>query len=118
MRRRGLLGLSVLALFLTVGVGVVLWQAVELSSVFWVSGQVDRLKLFAGGVRLVLIGLAVALWPSWVRLAYRYGRLDEDRRDSLLAQRWRALGWLLVIELLLGQNLLGRIFAMTTGPLA
>jgi hypothetical protein len=118
MRRRGLLGLSVLAVVLTIGVGLLLWQAVELSSVSRVSAQVNRLKPFAGGVRLALIGLAVALWPAWVRLAYRYGRVDEGRRDDLLAQRWRVLGWLLVIGLLLGQNLLGQLFAVTTGPLA
>jgi hypothetical protein len=117
MRRRGFLGLSLLAVALTIGVGIVLWQAVELSSVARVSAQIDRIRPFASGVRLVLIGLVAALWPRLVRIAHLHGRVDEGRRDALLAQRWRVLGWLLVIELVLGQDLFGRFFAVTTGPM-
>ena len=110
MRRRGRLGLSLLALVLTIGVGAWLWQAVELSSLSEVSEQVARLKPVASALRLTLIGLAAALWPRLVELAYRYpyGPSDESMRENLLAQRWRVVGWLLVIELVLGQNLLGR----------
>ena len=117
MRRHGLLGLTVLAVVLTMGVGLLLWQAVELSSVSTVSAQVDQFKPFASGVRLVLIGLLATLWPRLVHLAHRSGRVDDSQRDSLLAQRWPVVGWLLVIELVLGQNLFGRIFAVTTGPI-
>ena len=117
MRRRGLIGLSVLAVFLTIGVGFLLWQAVELSSVSWVSAQVDRLKPLTSGGRLALIGLVAVLWPTLVRLARRHGRVDERQRHDLLAQRWRVVVWLLGLELVLGQNLLGRIFAVTTGPI-
>ena len=117
VRRCGLLGLSVLAIVLTVGVGVLLWQAVELSSFPRVSAHVDQLKPFASGVRLAVIGLVAVLWPRLVRLAQRSGRTDEGQRQDLLAQRWRVVGWLLVIELVLGQNLLGRFLAVTTGAL-
>ena len=116
IRRRGLFGLSLLALVLTVGVGIVLWQAVELSSVSRVSVQVDQLKSFASVVRLVIITLLAALWPRVVELADRYARIDTSKRDDLLAQRWRVAGWLLVIEIVLGQNLFGRFFAVTSGP--
>ncbi len=118
MRRRGLIGLSVLAVFLTIGVGFLLWQAVELSSVSWVSAQVDHLKPIASGVRLALIGGVAAFWPTLVALAYRKGRVAEGKRDALLAQRWRVVGWLLGLELVLGQNLLSRFLAVTTGPVA
>ena len=117
MRRRGLIGLTLLAIVLTIAVGVVLWQAVELSSVSTVSAQVDQFKPFASGIRLALIGLLATLWPRLVHLAHRSGRVDQSRRDSLLALRWRVVGWFLVIELMLGQNLFGRIFATTTGSI-
>ena len=117
MRRRGLLGLSLLAVFLSVGVGVLLWQVVELSSVSRVSAQVDQIKPFASALRLAAIGLVAALWPKLVRLAHRYGRIGEGKREDLLAQRWRVVGWLLVIELVLGQNLFGRFFVVTSGPI-
>ena len=117
MRRRGFLGLSLLAVALTIIVGVVLWEGVELSSVSRVSAQIDTIRPFASAVRLAVIGAVAALWPRLAHLAYRYGRIDEARRDDLLAQRWRLVGWLLVIELVLGQNLLGRLVAVTTGPI-
>ncbi len=117
MRRRGLLALSLLALALTVGVGVWLWQAVELSSVSRVSEQVDQLKPTASGVRFALIGLVATLWPRLAQLARRYGRVDESERDDLLAQRWRVVGWLFVVEIVLGQNLFDRLLAVTTGPI-
>jgi len=113
--RSGVLGLSVLTVVLAAGVGVLLWQAVELSSMARVAARVDELKLFATGIRLVLVGLVAALWPKLIGLAHRAGRIREDQRDDLLAQRWRLVGWLLVIELVLWQDLLGRFFAAITG---
>ena len=118
MRRRGLLGLSVLAVVLTMGVGLLLWQATELSSVSKISDQIDRFKPLAGGIRLTLIGLMALLWPRLVHLAYRVNRINQAKRDSLLMLRWRVVGWLLVIELLLGQNLFGRFFAVTSESIA
>ena len=113
--RGGLLGLSVLAVVLAAGIGVLLWRAVELSSVAEVAARVDELKPIATGIRLALIGLVAALWPWIIDLAHRAGRIGEQQRDDLLAQRWRLVGWLLVIELVLGQDLLGRFFAAITG---
>ena len=113
--RSGLLGLSVLVVVLAAGIGVLLWQAVELSSMAQVAARVDELKPIARGIRLALIGLVAALWPWLIGLANRAGRIGEQQRDDLLAQRWRLLGWLLVIELVLGQDLLGRFFAAATG---
>jgi len=55
------------------------------------------------------------LWPWLLGLAHRPGQIGEERRDDLLAQRWRLVGWFLLIELVLGQELLGQFFAATTG---
>jgi len=118
MRRRGFLGLSLLAIALTIGVGIVLWQAVELSSVSRVSAEIDEIRPFATSVRLVLISLVAVMWPRLVQITHGYGRIKDGKRDALLAQRWRVVGWLLVIELVLGQDLFGRFFAVTTGPMA
>jgi len=115
VNRRGLVGLSVLAVVLAAGIGVLLWQAVELSSMAQVAARVDELKPFATGFRLALIGLVAALWPWLIGLANRAGRIGEQQRDDLRAQRWRLLGWLLVIELVLGQDLLRRFLVITTG---
>jgi hypothetical protein len=115
VNRRGLLGLSLLVAVLAAGVGVLLWQAVELSSMAQVAARVDDLKPIASGIRLALIGLVAALWPWLIGLAHRAGCIGKKQRDDLLAQRWRLVGWLLVIELVLGQELLGRFFTATKG---
>ena len=47
------------------------------------------------------------LWPRLVYLAHQSRPDRREKRDSLLALRWRVVGWLLVIELMLGQNLFG-----------
>ena len=114
MHRQGLLGFSILAIVLTMGVGLLLWQATELSSVSKVSDRIEQVKPLAGGIRLALIGLLAVLWPRLVHLAHSLGRIDQEKRDGLLALRWRVMGWLLVIELMLGQNLFGRMFVVTS----
>ena len=116
MHRRGLLGLSVLAVILTMGVGILLWQAVELSDLSQVSARIDQVKPLASGIRLVFIVLVAGLWPRLVHLVHRSGCIDEAQRENLLAQRWRLVGWLMVIEFVLGQDLLGRFLATINGP--
>ena len=115
VNRRGFLGLLMLTIASAAGASVLLWQAVELSSVAQVAAQVDELKPVATGIRLALIGLVAALWPGLIGLAQRAGRIGKERHNDLLAQRWRLVGWLLVIELVLGQDVVGRFFAATTG---
>ena len=116
MRRRWFIGLSFLAVGLIFAVGALLWQAAELASLTTVSEQVARLKPFAGAIRLLLIGLLAAFWPRLVDLAVRYGRVDAAERSKLRALRWRVVVWLLIIELMIGRDLVSRLILATSGP--
>ena len=102
------MGLSLLALALVLAVGALLWQAVELNSLANVSERVAGIKPFADAVRLALIGLLALAWPRLVAFAVRTRNADDPTRAYWLALRWRVTSWLLVIELVLGQDLLGR----------
>jgi hypothetical protein len=53
-----------------------------------------------------------------IRTFHRWGRIDDARRAELLAVRWRMIAWLVVIELMLGQNLLGYVISAMQGTLA
>ena len=108
-RRRWVFTLSLVATLAVIAMGVFLWQAVELSSLMTVSQRVDQAKPLLGGLRLTLIGLLALLWPWLSRL--RHGLDDGNRLKQAhwMALRWRIVGWLLVIELIIGQNLLGRV---------
>jgi len=109
LRRRWFLTLSLVAAAAVIVVGVVLWQAVELSSLTAVSERVDRLRPLLGGLRLALIGALAVVWPWLSLLTLRAD--DEATRARWTALRWRVVGWLLVIELVIGQNLPGRFFS-------
>jgi hypothetical protein len=109
LRRRWFLTLSLVAAAAVIVVGVVLWQAVELSSLAIVSERVDRLRPILGGLRLALIGALAVVWPWLSSLRSRAD--DEAALARWMALRWRVVGWLLVIELVIGQNLPGRFFS-------
>jgi len=115
MRRVGLITLSLLALAGVLLVGNLLWQALALSSVENVARRVEHLSQVAALIRMSLIVSVVGLWPQLVNWACGQGGCSKARRADLLAQRWRLLGWLLLIELLLGQRLIGRMLSLVTG---
>ena len=118
MRRRWLVGLSLLTVVLIAVLGVLLWYSAERYSLSAVSEQIQRLKPLAGATRLLLIGLLAALWPRLVDLAVHCGRVEVAARPRLLALRWRVVAWLLIIELLIGQDLVHRFLRAAGGSAA
>ncbi len=116
-RRRWFVGLSLLFVGLIFAVGALLWQAAELSSMAAVSEQVARLKSSAGAIRLLLIGLLALLWPKLIDRVIHYGRVDAARRSELQSLRWRVVTWLLIMELMIGQDLFSRFIQMLRGAI-
>ena len=98
--------------------GFVLWQAVAGDGLDTMAARVDRLSGPLGAVRLGLIGMVAWFWP---RHAERRDTADEGAdappRSGVRPcnGRWRVVGWLLVIELLVGRNLFGRFAAAVAG---
>ena len=117
-RRAGFLGLSLLAIVLVLSVGALLWQAVTLTSLAAVAHAVEQFKPVATGIRLLLIGLLALAWPRIAVFIVHTHNADKRTKSHWLALRWRVIGWLLIIELVLGQNLLGRCLAAIRGPVA
>lgn len=118
MRRRWFLTLSLVAVGGVIAVGLVLWQAVELNSLSTVSERVAAAKPFASAIRFALIGLLALAWP-WLPALWAGADGNDDRTHARwMALRWRVVGWLIVIELVLGQNLIGRFLGAILGPLA
>lgn len=111
-RRRWFVGMTLLAVALALLVGSVLWQSVETSSVATLQNRIDVLKPVMTSFRLVLITLLAMVWPVMVNRLMRWGRIEAAQAATLHALRWRVATWLMVIELVLGQNLLGQVVAM------
>ena len=114
-RRRGLLAFSVVTMLLIAAVGIGLWHVVAVDSLARVGAAVTRLSALASVVRGVLI-LSVALaWPRLLTWLQKRGSIAVSDRAVLLAARWRIVGWLLIIELLLGQQLLSHVVRAWNG---
>ena len=115
MRRRWFVMLTLLAFGLALGIGAFLWQSVQTSSVVAIQTRIDVLKPMLTTIRFLLIGLVALLWPALTNVLHRRGRVDEAEEAQLLSMRWRIVSWLIVIELMLGQNLLSRFMSALHG---
>ena len=93
-------------------IGWLLWQAMALSSLAVVGQQVTEAKPLLGALRLGLIALVAILWP-WVNEGVCKKWHSPLSAAESNHRRWRVVGWLLVIELVIGQNLPGQIAALT-----
>jgi hypothetical protein len=60
-------------------------------------------------IRLTIIGLIALIWPKLVQYSEGSGAISIERSAELRKLRWRIISWLLVIELLLGQNLIWQV---------
>ena len=116
--RRWFLLLTLLAFVLALVVGGGLWYSVETSSVSEIQTRVDALKPTFTGLRLFLIALVAVAWPFVTSVLHRWGRINEAQATTMLALRWRIVTWLVVIEGVLGQNLLGQVLAVLQGSRA
>lgn len=117
-RRRWFVLLTLLVFGLALGIGAFLWQAVQASSLVAIQTSIELMKPLFTTVRLLLIGLVALAWPAMTRTLHRRGRIDEGGAGRLLSLRWRFVTWLLIIELLLGQNLLSRFLVALQGATA
>ncbi len=118
LRRRWLLLLTLLAFALTLITGGILWYSVQTSPVSDIQTRVDAMKPVFTAIRLSLITLVAVAWPFLTSGLHRWEQIDEGQRDTLANLRWRVVTWLVVIELVLGQNLLGQVLASLQGSRA
>ena len=118
LQRRWFLLLTLLAFALALVAGGILWHSVETSSVSQIQTQVDAMKPVFSGIRLFLIALVAMAWPFVTNNLHRWGRIDKAQVTTMLALRWRIVTWLVVIELVLGQNLIGQVLALLQGSRA
>jgi hypothetical protein len=102
-----------LVLTLSAGLAVLLWQQT-------VSPSEVSLTLQQGAPgfllwRIVVFGTLIAYWDRVVHWLAQGFRLTPDQRLSLINARWRVADWLVVMEALLGQNLVGECLRLLAG---
>ena len=115
LRRRWFFLLTLLAFALALGTGGILWHSIGSSSVSEIQTRIDAMKPVFTGIRLSLIVLVAVAWRFVTNYLHHWGRIDESQATMILALRWRIVTWLMVIELVLGQNLLGQVLTVLPG---
>ncbi len=118
LRRRGFFLLTLLAFTLALVAGGILWHSLETSSVNEIQTRVEAMKPVFTGVRLFLIALVAVAWPFVMSHLHRWGRIDNAQVTTLRTLRWRIVIWLVVFELVLGQNLLAQMLVVLQGSRA
>ena len=90
----------------TIIIAAALMMLLQGSSITSLQSSIDAHHYHLTAIRLAVIGLITLSWPRLIRHAEHKGHIGIDRSVELTALRWRVLAWLLVIELLIGQNLM------------
>ena len=115
LRERWFVCLTLLAFGLAACTGGILWQALHTSPMAEVQARVEALQPAFTAVRMLVVALVALCWPGIIRLLSRWGRMGALRAARLQAWRWRVAAWLVVIELMLGQDLLQRFLQALQG---
>ena len=92
-------------LVLLTGVGLLMWG--QYQSMPLIAHQLDEARPWLTVWRFALYALVIIGWPWWVAVLSKRASWKDAFHQQLLGLRWRLAGWLLVLELLLAQNLLG-----------
>lgn len=67
--------------------------------------------------RLGLFGALIGFWPAFCQWLARAQDLTTDQHERLLAARWHVATWLVILELLLGQNVVGEFINLVVSRL-
>lgn len=107
--------LSLLALGLAAITGFTLWHSVQVSSVLSVQAHLESWQPFLTTARLGALALITVGGFGLLYLRHRAGRIDAHVLKHRLARHWRLVAWMVVIEALLGQQLLRHFIAVVVG---
>ncbi len=108
-KRPWLLRLCVLTIVSAIMIGAVLMISLKSTSLESLQSSIDDYRTKMTAIRLMIIGLIALIWPKFVQHTERSGAISIERSTELRKLRWRIISWLLLIELLLGQNLIRQV---------
>ncbi len=108
-KRPWFLRLCVLAIVSAIVIGAVLMVSLKSTNLESLQSSIGDYRTRMTAIRLTIIGLIALIWPKLVQQTERSGAISTERSTELRKLRWRIISWLLVIELLLGQNLIWQL---------
>lgn len=103
-RRKGFLVLTTLAALLTGVVGYLLMHQLQTESVQSVQRSINAWQMALTLLRWTLIAFVALGWNHLIARLASAGSITHSKVASLAALRWRAVTWLVLLELVLGQG--------------
>ena len=116
-KRKGFLLATLVAALLTALVGYWLMHRLQTDSVQSVQQGIDTWRLTLTLCRWTVIALAAFGWNVGVEHLAKTGKIHSTQADQLRRLRWRAVIWLVILELVLGQGLVVKFLSITPGSI-
>ena len=105
-KRKGFLALTTLAALLTGVVGYLLMYQLQTQSVESVQHSINAWRMALTPLRWTLIAFVALSWNHLITRLASADIITQSKVAQLSALRWRAVTWLVVFELVLGQGAL------------
>mgnify|MGYP003113305180 CR=1 FL=1 len=116
-KRTGFLIATLLAVLLTALVGYWLMHRLQTDSVQSVQQGIDTWRLTLTLCRWTIIALVAVGWNVGVEHFAKTAKIHSALADQLHRYRWRAVTWLVILELVLGQGLVVKFLGMSAGAI-
>lgn len=114
-RRKGFLLCTTAAVLLTAGVGYLLMIRLQTDSVQSIQQSFDRWRITLTLSRWAVIALVAFSWRYTVQRFAAASKISADQAEHLHGMQWRAVTWLILLELVLGQGMVVKFLALLTG---
>ena len=114
-KRQGFLLLTLTAVVLTALVGFFLMHQLQTESVQSVQHSVDSWQSSLTAIRWAVIIPITLFWNHLVGGLAKAEIITEQQAADLTVQRWRAVTWLVLLELVVGQGVLIKAISFISG---
>ncbi len=116
-RRKGFLLCTTVAALLTAGVGYVLMHRLQTESIESIQQTMNTWRVALTLMRWGVIAIVVFSWRHVVQHFSASGKLSSVQAEYLAGLRWRAVTWLILLELVLGQGMVVKFLDLLAGTI-
>ena len=116
-KRKGFLIATLVAALLTALVGYWLMHRLQTDSLPSIQQGIDSWRLTLMLCRWTVIAVVAFGWNVGVEHFAKTGKIHFALADQLHRYRWRAVTWLVILELVLGQGLVVKFLGVTAGQI-
>lgn len=114
-RRKGFLLCTTVAGLLTAGVGYLLMYRLQTDSVQSIQQNLDSWRITLTLCRWAVIALVAFSWHYAIQRFTVASKMSSVQVEHLHGMRWRAVTWLILLELVLGQGMVVKFLELLTG---